>query len=164
MINTQDNLDYGDENLIKERLKESATYIREKILGKPIIFQPFFKIKSNVAVAEVYVGDVIFCAGTTSNYTTLIPILKPKSEGGQFNPQLHPRTKRPTNTDAEYKVLSTIADTIEIEMKYDLGIKGYLYLYTERNPCPSCEDVIRQFEEKFRNIKVKVFWDYLDPK
>jgi hypothetical protein len=62
MINTQDNLDYGDENLIKERLKESATYIREKILGKPIIFQPFFKIKSNVAVAEVYVGDVIFCA------------------------------------------------------------------------------------------------------
>jgi The BURPS668_1122 family of deaminases len=62
------------------------------------------------------------------------------------------------DTDAEYKVLSAIADALQ--MHYDLQVEGELYLYTERQPCESCNNVLRQFEEKFPNIKITVFWDY----
>jgi hypothetical protein len=65
------------------------------------------------------------------------------------------------DTDAEYKVLSAIADTLE--MFYDLQVEGKLYLYTELKPCESCSDVLRQFEEKFPKIEVEVFWDYSYP-
>jgi len=161
MTNTQDDLNYDDENLIEERLKNSATYIRDNILKKPILKDRFPKLpQGNIAVAEVYIGNVIFCTGTPSNKKTLIPIPLSKSQGGQFEPTLHPRTKRPTDMDAEYKILSAIAD--HLEMHYDLEVEGYLYLYTERSPCPSCEDVIEQFKQKFKNMNVKVFWDYLD--
>lgn len=65
------------------------------------------------------------------------------------------------DTDAEYKVLSAIADTLE--MFYDLQLEGNLYLYTELQPCESCNYVLRQFKEKFPNIRVEVFWDYPYP-
>jgi hypothetical protein len=150
-----------EDNLVKKRLQESATYIRDKILKKPILKQRVPTLpKGNVAVAEVYIGDVIFCTGTSSNKKTLIPIPNPKSKGGQFEPTPHPRTQRPTDMDAEYKILSAIAD--HLEKHYDLEVEGHLYLYTERSPCPSCEDVIEQFKHKFKNMNLKVFWDYLD--
>lgn len=151
MISTQDNF-----LCPKVRLRESATYIRNYILKKKILFQAI--PKSNVAVAEVHIGDVVFCAGTPSNKKTLIPIPKPKSEGGQFEPQPDPRTKRPTHMDSEYKVLTAIAETLET--KHNLEVEGYLYLFTELHPCPGCEDVIRQFQSKFPNMKVEVFWDF----
>ncbi len=162
MTNTQDNINDGEENLIKERLRESAAQIRAIFLPKkPILTQPFTGVKNNVAVAEVYIGDVVFCAGTTSNKKTIIPIPKLKSEGGQFEPQFDPYAQRIMNTCSEYKVLSTIADTLQ--MYYDLEVEGCLYLYTDLNLCPSCEDVKRQFEKKFPNMKVEVFWDYPYP-
>ncbi|MDD1428265.1 hypothetical protein MEO94_28200 [Dolichospermum sp. ST_sed9] len=162
MINTQDNFNYGDENPIKKRLQESAAQIRAIFLPKkPILTQPFIKVKHNVAVAEVHIGDVVFCAGTTSNKTTTIPIPKSKSEGGQFEPQLDPYSKYMMNACSENKVLSTIADTLQLY--YDLKVEGCLYLYTELHPCQSCKNIIIQFEEKFPNMKVEVFWDYPYP-
>jgi hypothetical protein len=68
------------ENLIKERLQESATLIREQYLKKPIG-------KNNVAVAEVHLQfNVAFCVGGTSRGGKKSPIPQPKtkSEGGQF--------------------------------------------------------------------------------
>lgn len=65
------------------------------------------------------------------------------------------------DTDAEYKVLSAIADTLE--MFYDLKVEGNLYLYTELQPCESCVNILNQFQEKFPNITVEVFWDYPYP-
>lgn len=50
-----------------------------------------------------------------------------------------------------------------LERSYDLEIEGSLYLYTEFQPCESCNDVLRQFKEKFPNISVDVFWDYPYP-
>ncbi|BBD53632.1 deaminase domain-containing protein [Planktothrix agardhii] len=61
------------------------------------------------------------------------------------------------NTDAEYKVLSIIAETLE--MLFDLKISGNLYLYTELQPCESCKSIINQFEDKFPNITVQLFWE-----
>jgi len=63
---------------------------------------------------------------------------KPKSEGGQFEPTIDSYSKRPMDTDAEYKVLSFIADTLEIF--YDREVEGTLYLYTELQPCESCHN------------------------
>ncbi|MGA9380442.1 MAG: deaminase domain-containing protein [Phormidium sp.] len=132
--------------------------IREQYLRKPIG-------KGNVAIAELYlVGNIAFCAGATSRGGRKSPIPdipKPKFEGGQFEPATDSRTQRLMDTDAEYKVLSEIAATLE--MFYDLQIEGNLYLYTEFQPCESCNSVLRQFEEKFPHIKIKLFWDYPYP-
>lgn len=133
--------------------------IREQYLKKPIG-------KGNVAIAELYlVGNIAFCAGATSRggRKSPIPIPTPKSEGGQFEPSVDSRTRpnKLMDTDAEYKVLSEIADTLEIF--YDLQVEGNLYLYTELQPCESCNSVLRQFEEKFPHIKIEVFWDYPYP-
>lgn len=131
--------------------------IREQYLKKPIG-------QSNVAIAELYlVGNIAFCAGATSKggRKSPIPKPKPKSEGGQFEPATDSRTQRLMDTDAEYKVLSEIADSLE--MFYDLQVEGNLYLYTELQPCESCNSVLKQFEEKFPHIKIEVFWDYPYP-
>lgn len=149
----------GSKILRKEDLQARAADIRRKYLKRPIG-------TSNVAIADVYLfNDVAFCAGATSKGGRKSPIPRPlpKSQGGQFEPSPDPRT-RPNalmDTDAEYKVLSAIAETLE--RSYDLEIEGSLYLYTEFQPCESCNDVLRQFKEKFPNISVDVFWDYPYP-
>ncbi|MBD2500343.1 deaminase domain-containing protein [Anabaena azotica] len=142
----------------KEDLQKSAALIRETYLKKPIG-------SSNVAIAELYLdGNVAFCAGATSKGGRKSPIPNiptPKSAGGQFEPSIDSRTERMMDTDAEYKVLSEIAHILETY--YDLQVQGKLYLYTEFQPCESCSNVIKQFEEKFPNIEVKVFCDYPYP-
>jgi hypothetical protein len=138
-------------------LREDAAQIRAIYLKKPIG-------SSNVAVAEVHIPEnAIFCVGGTSKggKKSPIPRPQPKSQGGKFEPIIDPRTNRLMDTDAEYKVLSAIADTLD--MFYDLQLEGHLYLYTELQPCESCNYVLRQFKEKFPNIRVEVFWDYPYP-
>lgn len=141
-----------------EDLRCSAALIREQYLKKPVG-------KGNVAIAELYLeGDISFCAGATSrggNKSPIPKIPKPKSAGGQFEPAIDSRTQRVMDTDAEYKVISEIANTLE--MFYDLQVEGKLYLYTEFQPCESCSSVLRQFEEKFGQITIQVFWDYPFP-
>ncbi|MEG4501881.1 deaminase domain-containing protein [Microcoleus sp. F10-C6] len=131
--------------------------MRQKYLKKPVG-------KGNVALAELQVkGGVAFCTAATSRggKKSPIEIPKPKSAGGQFEPAIDSFSGRIMSTDAEYKVLSQIADTLE--MFYDLEVEGQLYLYTELQPCESCNSILRQFEEKFPHIKIEVFWDYPYP-
>jgi|694.fasta_scaffold133962_4 hypothetical protein len=161
MTNTQDNFNYGDENPIKKRLQESAAQIREKYLKREYPH-------SNVAIAEINLkGDIIFCVGATSKGGKKSPIPQkpePKSKGGQFEPIIDPYSGHLMDTDSEYKVLSEIADTLE--KFYDIYVEGIIYLYTERQPCQSCEGVISQFKEKFPNINLgleQVFWDHRYP-
>lgn len=157
MTNTEDNFNYKDENLIEERLQASAAQIREKYLKKQYP-------SSNVAIAEIHLkGDIFFCVGATSKGGRKSPIPKrpqPKSEGGQFQPTigLHGCLM---DTDSEYKVLSEIAETLE--KSYNIHVQGNIYLYTERQPCQSCEGVIKQFQDKFANLNLEVFWDYPYP-
>lgn len=144
--------------MIKEDLRSRAAYIREVYLRKPVG-------KSNVAIADIYLSDgSAFCAGATARGKGKSPIAQPplpKSEGGQFEPSIDSRTGRSMNTDAEYKVLSVIAENIE--MAYDREVEGSLYLYSELQPCESCNDVLRQFNEKFPNVSTEIFWDYPYP-
>lgn len=135
-------------------MREDAAQIRELYVKKTVG-------KGNVAIAEVHLQEnVVFCAGGTSRAKSPTPLPKPKSEGGQFEPTIDSRfcPGRLMDTDAEYKVLSSIADTLET--CYGIQVKGSLYLYTELQPCESCNNVLRQFREKFPNISVEVFWDY----
>ncbi len=141
----------------KEELQSSAAYIREFYLQKPI--------GSNVAFAVISLSDdVTFCAGATSRGGKKSPIPRPlaKSKGGQFEPSIDSRTARLMDTDAEYKVLSAIAETLEAS--YDVDVKGSLYLYSELQLCESCDHVLKQFTKKFPNITVHIFWDCPYPK
>lgn len=136
-----------------KNLQAGAAQIREIYLKKPIG-------KSNVAIAELYLSeDVVLCAGATSRggKRSPIPQPQPKLAGGQFEPIIDSYTGRLMDTDAEYKVLSAIAETLE--MFYDLEVEGNLYLYTELQPCSSCHSVLQQFAGKFPNITIWVFWD-----
>lgn len=142
-------------NLV-ERLRLGAALIREQYINKPFP-------KANVAVIEVHLsGGIFFGIGATSRAKS--PAAKPKgrSQGGQFDPIVDPYSNRLMDTDAEYKVLSAVADTLD--MSYDRQVEGKLYLYTERKPCESCNGVIEQFKEKFPNIEIsEVFWDHPYP-
>lgn len=138
-------------------MKCDAALIRERYLKKPIG-------KANVAVAEIHLqGGIAFCVGATSRggRKSPIDIPKSKSEGGQFEPAIDGYSGRLMDTDAEYKVLSEIAE--KLEMFYDLQVEGNLYLYTELQPCESCQSILKQFEEKFPHIQTNIFWDYPYP-
>jgi hypothetical protein len=146
----------------KEDLQASAALIRNKYLGRPMG-------TSNVAIAEIYLnGNISFCVGATSKggHKTPTPQPLPKSQGGQFEPSniADARTgeSRLMDTDAEYKVLSEIASTLEVY--YANNLNGRLYLYTEFKPCQSCECILNQFQEKFLNINIKIFWDLPYPR
>ncbi|NJL10870.1 MAG: hypothetical protein HC908_13790 [Calothrix sp. SM1_7_51] len=144
--------------MTKEELQAGAALIRGRYIGKPVG-------KGNVALAEVRLqANLMFCTGATSRGGRKSPIPqkpKSKSEGGQFDPAIDSRTQRLMDTDAEYKVLSEIADILE--MFYHRQIEGKLYLYTEFQPCESCNSVLRQFEDKFPNIEITVFGTYPYP-
>lgn len=142
----------------KDELQASASLIREHYLkGKPIG-------TGNVAIAEVHAIGRAFSVGATSRGAKKSPIPDipiPKSQGGQFEPEVDPHSQRLMDTDAEYKVLSEIASTLE--NLGNLQIKADLYLYTELKPCKSCDSVVKQFKVKFPFIKVTIFWDHPYP-
>ena len=58
------------------------------------------------------------------------------------------------DVDTEAKILEEVA--------YRLGnnssATGNIVLYTERSPCFSCQRVILQFQQRYPNIKVNVFY------
>ena len=69
------------------------------------------------------------------------------------------------NGDTEVKLLSHIDELIEKSLQHipQGDIKGTVNLHTRLEPCASCLGVIRQFCERYPNIKVNVTWeiDYL---
>lgn len=146
---------YVMNNKIKTRLRHNAQIIRNLYLKKPFP-------KAKVSVIEVYIENGIsFGIAATSRVKSPVSIPQPKSQGGQFEPIIDSFSQRIMDTDAEYKALSAIADTLD---SFDnFSRKGVLYLYTERHPCESCQEIIQQFHAKYLNISIQVFWDYPYP-
>jgi len=135
---------------VKKRLQTDAALVRKIYLDKPFP-------KANVAIIELHLtnGTVIGTAATSRGRTkSPTPKPKSKSEGGQFQPIIDDYLR---DKDAEYKALSALAETLET-MNPKI-IRGKLYLYTERQPCKSCVEIIQQFEKKFPNIEIEIFWD-----
>lgn len=137
---------------IATRLRRSAEMIRSFYLKKPYP-------KSNVAVAEVYMSDgSVFGTSSTSKAAGLAPKPLPRSKGGEFEPTRDPVVGRVMDTDAEYKVLSAVANTLD-EMSAGGGPQvTRVYLFSERAPCSSCWGVIKQFEKKY-GVKVDVLYN-----
>ena len=52
--------------------------------------------------------------------------------------------------DTEVKILESLADRLRPDSA------GVVNLYTERPPCASCLDVIRQFREAFPGVTLNV--------
>ena len=52
--------------------------------------------------------------------------------------------------DTEVKILEDVARGLSPESK------GTISLFTERAPCLSCQGVIKQFQERFPNIKINI--------
>ncbi|MGK7883821.1 MAG: deaminase domain-containing protein [Crocosphaera sp.] len=145
----------NDKNSIKENSEKDAKLLRDIYLKKPFP-------KGNISIIELHLKTgAIFGIGATSRAKSPVSIPQPKSEGGQFEPIIDSYSNRLMDTDAEYKALSAIADTLD--MSYDFLLEGVLYLYTERQPCDSCQGVVKQFKEKYPNIEIKIFWDYPYP-
>ena len=112
---------------------------------------------------EVHLANGIsFGTGATSRARSPTPKPESKSEGGQFEPIIDSYSNRIMDTDAEYKALSAIADTLDLLDEDKL--RGKLYLYTERKPCESCKYIIQQFKDKYPKIEIaEIFWDYPYP-
>lgn len=145
----------NDRNTIKKSLGKDANLLRDIYLKK--LFP-----KVNISVIEVHLENgIVLGIGATSRAKSPIVIPQPKSQGGQFEPIIDTYSGRLMDTDAEYKALSAIADTID--MFYHSLIGGVLYLYTERKPCESCQGILKQFQQKYPNLKIEIFWDYPYP-
>jgi hypothetical protein len=68
-----------------------------------------------------------------------------------FNCEFPPGHLRPY--DAEYKILEELAYRYQ-NTPY---ITGYINLFTEREPCSSCQYVIEQFRQMFPNIQLNIY-------
>ena len=68
----------------------------------------------------------------------------------------YPADKIPRQSDTEYKILENFAQ----QYKYTPNVSGSIDLFTERAPCASCTNVIReQFSERYPNVQVRVYHD-----
>ena len=141
--------------MARDNLRGDAAQIRNIFLRKNYP-------RGNVAVAEVHLAQgIVFGMGATSRGKSPAMKPKPRSQGGHFEPSIDSYSRRPMDTDAEYKLLSAIADTLE--GCYNRNVQGQLYLYTERQPCESSQRVIEQFQQKFPNIEIFIDWSYPYP-
>jgi filamentous hemagglutinin len=141
--------------MTEQNLREDAGLIRRIYLNHDFP-------RGNVAVAELHLtDDICFGMGATSRAVSPAPKPIPRSQGGIFEPSMDSHSDRIMDTDAEYKVLSAIADVLQTH--YNRGVQGKLYLYTERKPCESCQQVLQQFNQKFPNIEVELEWSHPYP-
>ncbi|MBD5550613.1 MAG: hypothetical protein HDQ96_05470 [Lachnospiraceae bacterium] len=58
------------------------------------------------------------------------------------------------DVDTEYKILSDI----QSKLGDNYSASGKIKLYTELEPCPSCQSIIKQFKEMYPNIDVEVIY------
>ncbi|AUX21078.1 uncharacterized protein SOCEGT47_015560 [Sorangium cellulosum] len=146
----------GRERASFTRLRARAGDVRTTYLARPVG-------KGNVATLE-YVSLVQqepIRVEATSRAKSPSPLPRSRSQGGYFEPAIDPSTKRPMDTDAEYKALSALAQRLDATATWQT--MGVVYLFTERQPCASCASVIAQFEERFPLVSIVVAFDHPFP-
>ncbi len=57
--------------------------------------------------------------------------------------------------DTEGKIMEELA----LQLGDNWNANGTIDLFTDRNPCPSCSGVMDQFQERYPNITINVFYD-----
>jgi hypothetical protein len=146
----------GRERASFARLRAKAAEVRAEYIGKPVR-------KGNVAVLEHFslALQVSIEVAATSRDKSPTPLPRPRLQGGYFEPSFDPSTGRLMNTDAEYKALTDLARRLD-EMPAWQRV-GVVYLFSERQPCSSCTDVIAQFKERFPMVCIVVEFDHPFP-
>ena len=61
----------------------------------------------------------------------------------------------PRDVDTEFKMLSEI----QKRLGNNFDARGSIKLYTELEPCPSCQNVIEQFKKMYHNIDIEVIYE-----
>lgn len=101
----------------------------------------------NIAYAEVHVpgkqSDLVAISGKHSPSGTV-------EQPHQRKFVTKPKGRMPTKDDSEVKILEYVANDL------DKDATGTIHLYSEREPCASCERVIKSFRDQFKNISVYV--------
>ena len=101
----------------------------------------------NIAYAEVNVpgkrSDLVAISGKHSPPGTVEQPLERMYK-------TKPKGRMPTKDDSEVKILEYVAKGL------DKNTEGSIYLYSEREPCASCEKVIEKFRDDFKHITVYV--------
>lgn len=54
--------------------------------------------------------------------------------------------------DGEYKILNDIAN----QLGTNTSTAGKITLFTDRIPCPSCENVILEFLQRYKSITIEI--------
>lgn len=54
--------------------------------------------------------------------------------------------------DSEYKILTDIA----LKLGNNVNTTGHIKLFTELEPCLSCQDIVLQFLQKYKNITIEI--------
>lgn len=141
------------------RLRAHAAMVRTRYLGKTR--------RRNVGTLEYWLpcrNKPVKLAATSIEKS---PIKKPKprSAGGLFEPTVDARLAgwrtSVMDTDAEYKMLSRLGKLLR-----RVGWRvttGTVYLFTEYQPCTSCDGVIEQFRAMFPRVTVIVDYDKVFP-
>ncbi|GAB1786100.1 deaminase domain-containing protein [Priestia megaterium] len=62
------------------------------------------------------------------------------------------------NVCSESKILEYIYQKLKKNHKTEHTITGKIHIYTDRYPCPSCQYVIKQFEDIYRKLNVIVYY------
>lgn len=101
------------------------------------------KNSQNIAISEGKIGNdairEVGISGKTKEFSTGIP------EPRQFHTEAYAKF------DSEVKILETLATRYQ---KTPM-VKGNISLISERAYCPSCQNVIKQFQQKFPNINIR---------
>ncbi|MBO9606436.1 MAG: hypothetical protein J7639_10815 [Paenibacillaceae bacterium] len=64
----------------------------------------------------------------------------------------------PRHHDSEAKILERINKDLGL-IEADKHVLGYIYIYTDREPCISCEWVTEQFMNNFPNISITYYYN-----
>lgn len=138
---------------IVEELRTKAQEVRSIHIGKPRLGNAAFA-KLELAMGRVYSEEA------TSKKK---PLNIPGEDNGPklfFEPRIN-RAASPKNFNekhAEYKLFNALTEDLEKD-DVSLEVEGILYLYTERDMCSGCCITCEDFNMKFPNIKVIIFYE-----
>jgi hypothetical protein len=130
--------------------------VRRALVGRPELDMP-----GNVAVAYVSVPGLRCFLSASSRIESVTPAdtqqigLVGMATGfyeSREVPTKSPGQTRPAHFDTENKILDAIGRGINVDPQR----VGVIQLFTERRPCPSCDDVIGEFGRKQPNITLMI--------
>jgi hypothetical protein len=119
----------------------------------------------NMAFAESLIDNVsgnLTAYSSTANIDGFVPLITDSSKR-VFNTSVVGAFDRYVDTEA--KIFEELAGKLGAIKKADGTIvwgntnaKGVVNLFTELEPCPSCNSVIEQFRNVYKDITVNVIW------